>query len=81
MFKMFDQPPHNTATREKLLGLSKETQPLSGEQSRLFQNIDGILKQCGGGLAPQVAVTEMKSNGGAFTETDKYTITRPGQSR
>lgn len=81
MFKMFDQPPHNIATRKTFGGLHEETKPLSGKQSGLFQSIDGILKQYGGGLASRVDVTEMKSNGGALTETDKYTITRPGQSR
>lgn len=81
MFEMFNQPPHDTATRKRFLGISEETTPLSDTKMKLFQNIDGILKQCGGGLAPQVAVTEMKSEGGTFIETDKYTITRPGQGR
>jgi hypothetical protein len=78
MFKMFDQPPHNTATREKFFGLSKETKPLTNEQSKLFQNIDNALKQCGGGIADQVKVNVLKSEGGAFTQTDEYTISRPG---
>jgi hypothetical protein len=66
MFKMFGQPAYNTATRKKFFGLSEETKLLSEEPSELFKNIDGILKQCGGGLAPEVSVTEMEAGGGEF---------------
>ncbi len=80
MFTMFNKPPHNTATRERFFGLSKETKPLTNEQAKLFQNIDNALKQCGGGLADQVEVTELKPMGSKIEETDKYTINRPGSS-
>jgi hypothetical protein len=79
MFTMFNKPPHDTATRTRFLGLSRETKPLPNDEYELFKNIDAALKQCGGGLADEVEVTFLeRPEKGKITETDAYTISRPG---